>query len=317
MRTVLRWGRSAYETDADLALERAAAERLGLAFRTHPETPEAPDLAGVDALVVTSRVRVTAEVLARFPGSLVLTTTSGWDHVDVRAALARGVAVGRCPEARRDAVVEQALFSALALLRRQPALDGHARSGRWARAELPALDPLAVRGAEVLVVGQGVIGRRASAVWSALGARVLAVDPAGVAPEAEAVPLEEGLARAAVVGLHCALVPATRGLLGPARLARLRPDAVLVNTARGPLVDVAAAVARVREGRLRGFATDVFPEEPWSGLAAAAAVPGVLVTPHSAGFTRDLGARVAAEVDAALGAWVRGDPPPHPVTGEG
>ena len=61
----------------------------------------------------------------------------------------------------------------------------------------------------------------------------------------------------------------------------------------------------------------MFPEEPWSGLAAAAAVPGVLVTPHSAGFTRDLGARVAAEVDAALGAWVRGDPLPHAVTGEG
>lgn len=310
---VLRWGRSAYETDADLSLEAEAARRLGLTFDLRPESPTPPPLDGVDVLLVTSRVRVTDAVLGSFPGRLVLTTTSGWDHIDVLAAGRRGVTVGRCPTARRDAVVEQALWSMLHLLRRQPALDRHAADGQWARGALPALDPIGVRDQEVLVVGQGVIGRRMSEVLLSLGARVLGVDPAGVAPGVVPVDLAAGAARAAAVSLHCALVPSTRGLFGPERLAGLRPDAVLVNTARGELVDVDAAVEAVRRGRLRGFATDVFPAEPWPGLAAAAAVEGVLVTPHSAGFTRGLGARVAADVDAALTAWVRGAPLPHAV----
>ena len=314
---VLRWGRSAYETDDDLALEAAAAERVGLRYVTAPESPEPPPLDGVDVLLVTSRVRVTASVLARFPGDLVLTTTSGWDHIDVAAALGRRVTVGRCPTARRDAVVEQALYSLLHLLRRQPAFDAAARRGHWARSELPALDPKGVRGEEVLVVGHGVIGSRMTEVLLALGARVLGVDPAGVSPGATAVDLEEGLQRALAVTLHCALVPGTRGLLDARRLALLRRDAVVVNTARGELVDVVAAAGRVREGALRGYASDVFPQEPWPDLAALAAIDGVLVTPHSAGFTRDLGVRVAADVALALEARAAGRPLPYTVSGEG
>src|SRR5688572_698387 len=84
--TVLRWGQSAYETEADLGLERAAATALGLGWARAPESAEPPDLSGVGALVVTSRVVVDHAALARFDGSLVLTTTSGWDHVDVAAA---------------------------------------------------------------------------------------------------------------------------------------------------------------------------------------------------------------------------------------
>ncbi len=316
-RTVLRWGRSSYETVQDLALEEAAARRLGLAWRTAPESVRPPSLEGVDALVVTSRVRVDAEVLAAFPGSLVLTTTSGWDHIDVQAAVARGVTVARCPLARRDAVVEQAVYGLASLLRRQPALDAAAREGTWARGELPALDPVTLRGSEVLVVGLGVIGRRIAEVLLAMGARVLGVDPAGVPDGVEAVTLADGLQRAIGVTLHCALVPSTQGLVDEARLSRMRRDAVLVNTARGGLVDLQAAVDAVRGGRLRGLMVDVFPKEPWPALAEVASLPGVLVTPHSAGFSRGLGARVAAEVDAALTAWRAGADLPHQVTSPG
>lgn len=314
---VLRWGQSAYESDLDLALERRAAEALGLDWEARPESAEAPPLDGVDALVVTSRVRVDASVLARFPGSLVLTTTSGWDHVDVLAAVARGVTVGRCPLARRDPVVEQALGWILGLLRRQPAFERAAREGRWARSELPALDPLGLRGATVLVVGLGVIGARMAEVLGALGATVLGVDPAGVPAGVEAVSLDEGLGRADAVSLHCALVPSTDGLMSAARIARMKPGAVLVNTARGRLVDVDAAVAAVASGHLRGVGLDVFPKEPWPALAAHAAVDGVWLSPHSAGYTRDLGVRVAREVADALAAWVAGRPLPHAVSAPG
>lgn len=317
MRKVLRWGQSAYETDADLALERDAALALGLDWRGVPESAEPPDLEGVDVLVVTSRVRVDGRVLERFGGSLVLTTTSGWDHIDVDAAVARGVGVARCPMARRDGVAEQATGGILTLLRRMPAFERAAREWRWARAELPALDPRAISECTVLVVGLGVIGSHVARILAPFGARILGVDPAGVPDGVEAVALEDGLARADAVTLHCALVPSTRNLMSAERIARMPAGGVLVNTARGRLVDVDAAVAAVRSGHLRGCMLDVFPEEPWPGLGAAAAVDGVVLTPHSSGFTRGLGTRVAGEVAVALAAWVSGAPVPHRVTGKG
>ncbi|MEQ1503738.1 MAG: NAD(P)-dependent oxidoreductase [Myxococcota bacterium] len=317
MRTVLRWGQSAYETDADLALERAAAEALGLRWSVIPEDA-VPELDGVDVLVVTSRVKVDRALLARFTGSLVLTTTSGWDHIDVAAAVERGIEVGRCPLARRDAVAQHAVASIVALLRRQPAFDRAARDGRWARAELPALDPLALSDATVAVIGLGVIGRTVAAALRGLGARVVGTDPAGV-PDGviDAGTVDAALASADAVTLHCALTPSTRGVLSAARIAALRPGAVLVNTARGSLVDVDAAVEAVRTGHLRGAALDVFPREPWPGLQAAAQVDGLWLTPHASGYTRGLGTRVAREVADALAAWVDRRPVPHGVTGIG
>ena len=97
------------------------------------------------------------------------------------------------------------------------------------------------------------------------------------------------------------------------RIGRLAPHTVLVNTARGPIVDVPAAVEAVRNGRLRGLSLDVFPTEPWPGLGAAAEVDGVWLSPHSSGYAEGLGERVAAEVVSTLGAWAKGAPLPHPV----
>lgn len=307
---VLRWGRSAYETAADIAREREGAEGLGLDWAVHEGA--APDLANVDALVVTSGVRVDDRVLDRLGGRLVITTTSGYDHVDVAAAERRGVAVLRCPEARRDAVVEHALASLLWLLRTMPALEADARAGRWARGRLPDLDPMGLHGARVAIVGLGVIGRRMAAVLDALGAHPVGIDPLGVPEGVEPGDLG-ALAGCDAVTLHCSLTPASRGLLSATRLDQLGPHAVVVNTARGEVLDVEAAVQRVRDGRLRGLAVDVFPVEPYPALAAGAAVPGVVFTPHASGYTRGLGARVADGVLAALGAWVEGRPLPYRV----
>ena len=267
--------------------------------------------------MVTSRVRVDAGVLARFGGSLVLTTTSGWDHIDVDAAIARGVAVARCPEARRDAVAEQAVHGIGVLLRRMPAFERAAREGRWARAELPDLDPLPIAGSPILVVGLGVIGRHVARILLAHGATVMGVYPAGLPEGVVPVELDDGLRRARAVTLHCALTPATRGLMSAARIAALARGSVLVNTARGPLVEVDAAVDAVQSGHLRGCLLDVFPKEPWPGLAEAAAVEGLVLTPHASGFTRDLGTRVAREVATALAAGSRIAPCPTGSTASG
>jgi phosphoglycerate dehydrogenase-like enzyme len=305
---VLRWHRSAYETDADLARERADAEALGCAWSLWPETSLPPDIGRADVLVVTSGVRVSGDALARYRGGLVIATTSGFDHIDLAACRARGVIVARSPLARRDAVVEAALAAMITLRRRLVDQALPAVAGRWDRAALPALAPQGLDGAAVAVVGLGVIGRRMCEVLSALGARVLPIDPAvagALGPDA--------LAEADVVTLHCSLSPSSRGLLDATRLRSLRRGAVVVNTARGEVLDVAEAVALVASGHLRGVAVDVFPVEPYPHLADGAAVPGVIFTPHAAGYTADLGARVAASVQATLAAWVAGRPPPYVV----
>lgn len=305
--SVLRWGRSAYETDAALAAERAGAERLGLDWRLHASVTE-PPLADARALVVTSKVRVDEAILARFRGSLVLTTTSGYDHIDVAACAARGVRVARSPLARRDPVVEWSLGALLGLTHQLPWFLREAREGRWARDALPTRRPRGLHGARVAVVGLGVIGRRMREVLEALGAVVLGVDPVGGDTE-----LGEALAAADAVTLHCALSSTSHGLIGEAELARLQPHAVVVNSSRGHVLDVDAAVRALESGRLAGLAVDVFPTEPWPRLAEGARDPAVWFTPHGAGYTEGLGERVAQEVNATLAAWLAGHALPHPV----
>lgn len=307
MTDILRWGRSAYETDAALALEERAAVELGLSWSLREERADPGDLTGVRALVVPSKVRVTADVLRDFGGSLVLTTTSGHDHIDVAAARAGGVQVARCPLARRDPVVEHALSSAMFFMRRLPDLAAAGSSGVWARGQLDALGPRGLAGATVVVVGQGVIGRRMNALLATFGARVLAVDPRGVGEDARACTLDEALPQADLVTLHCSLTPSSRGLFSADKLALLPPHAVVVNTSRGEVLDVDAAVAAVRAGQLRGLSVDVFPEEPYPQMARAADLPQVLFTPHSCGYVHDLGLRVAREVGANLRAWHAGE----------
>jgi phosphoglycerate dehydrogenase-like enzyme len=309
---VLRWGRSAYERDADLALEAAEARALGLDWALVEDRASRPaGLADADVLVVNSKVRVDERVLAGFRGRLVLTTTSGFDHVDVHACARRGVQVARCPLARRDAVVEHAVGALINLARRLPELDDAAGEGRWRRGDLPALDPRGLAGARVVVVGLGVIGARVATVLGALGATVLGVDP--YRPDRATSTLDDALPGADAVTLHCSLTPTSRGLLDAQRLARLPAHAVVVNTARGDVLDLDAALAAVGAGRLRGLAADVFPVEPYPRLADGAA-PGVLFTPHASGYTAGLGARIAAEVGATLRAHVDGRPPPNAVS---
>lgn len=310
---VLRWGHSAYETTADLQRERDDAEALGLAWAHVPRgRPSPAALAAAAALVVTSGVRVDAEILAALGGDLVVTTTSGHDHIDVAAAAARGVTVARCPKARCGPVAEVAVASLVVLLRRVDALVERASRGVWARAELPALAPRGLAGAVVVVVGAGVIGQRVAGLLDALGADVRVVDPYAPPPGRTPWALDDALVGADAVTLHCALSPSSRGLLHAGRLAALPPHAVVVNTARGDVLDVLAAVDAVRHGRLGGLAVDVFPEEPYPRLAGDS-VAGVILTPHSAGYTVGLGARVAAEVRDALAAWGAGDAPAHVV----
>lgn len=312
MGAVLRWGRAAYETDADLAREAADAASLGMSWSLWTERSPPPTLGDADVLVVHSGTRLDATALADFRGGLIVTTTSGHDHIDL--ASVGDAVVARCPLARRDAVVEHALGALLGQLRRLDALHAAARAGRWARAELPFLAPRGLSGMSVAVVGLGVIGRRMREVLGVLGAEVLAVDPFAPDDGLPRVTLADALGSADAVTLHCSLSSTSRALIDATALAGMRSSAVLINTARGDVLDLAAAIEAVTAGHLGGLVVDVFPEEPYPALAAGAAVPGVWFTPHASGYTVGLGARVAEGVHAAIAAWAGGQPVPFPVS---
>jgi phosphoglycerate dehydrogenase-like enzyme len=305
---VLRWGQSAYETDADLAHEEAIAHQLGYGWKLHADR-RTPPQERAEILVVTSQVRVDGAVLDHVQPSIVITTTSGYEHIDLSACVARGIEVARCAMARRDAVVEATLAHLVRLLRRFPDQEAPAARGEWARDTLPSLHPRSLAESTVVVVGLGVIGGEVAQHLRALGAAVRGVDPAiaGTWSLAEALPGADALT------LHVASRPDNRGLVGAKQLDALPPHAVVVNTARGDILDVSAAVSRVRAGKLGGLACDVFPEEPWPYLRDAAS--NILFTPHASGYTRGLGRRVGRELQSAMLAYRQGHPVPgriHP-----
>lgn len=293
--TLLRWGMAEYERGPLVGLPPGVVEVM--ATGAHAPLEEA------DVLVVPSKTRVDAAVVRRLTRCrLVVATTSGHDHLDIAAIRRAGIVVSRLPYVRRDAVVETALAMILGLTRRLGALQAAAVAGRWDRSRL--VEHGGRRIGTVAVVGVGVIGSHMCAVLRALGANVLPVDPRLTG----GVPLAEALARADVLTLHCSLNPGSLGMIGPDALAAMRPGAVLVNTARGKLVDVEAAVLAVRSGHLAGLGLDVFPSEP-ADLARWAA-PNVLLTPHAAGWHPRLGEAVAEGVAAAVRAVLAGTPVP-------
>ena len=300
-----RWGRSAYDTDADLRAERDA---LG------PLAEDQGYRQDAEVLVVTSGVRVDADLLDAAPSArLVVTTTSGYDHLVTDALRSRGVAAARLPLVRRDAVVDASLELLIAGLRRSGWLRAQGRAGRWARGSLPGLGMRTLRGSTIGVVGLGVIGARLAEVLGVLGAEVLGCDPARSVPGVRPVGVDEMLAEADAVSLHCHLTPATRGLLSGARLAAARPGLVVVNTARGPVLDLPAALDLLDSGHLAAVGVDVFPEEPYPHLARSASSPGLLLTPHASGYHDGLPERVREGLVATLAAWRGGHTLPHPV----
>ena len=235
---------------------------------------------GRDGLMVTPGDRVDAELLDRAgPGLRVVATLSvGLDHVDLAAARARGVAVAYTPDVLTAATAELAIAMTLALLRRVAEGDRLIRARRPWRLAPEFMLGHSVAGRVFGCVGYGRIGREAARMAAALGMRAVHTGRRDTG-EPGWLPFPDLLARADVVSLHCPLTPGTRHLIDAAALARMRPEAVLVNTARGPVVDEAALVDALRAGRIAGAALDVFEHEPevHEGLLG---LENVVLVPH-------------------------------------
>lgn len=230
----------------------------------------------------------------------------GVDAVEVQACTSAGVPVSNCAGANTTSVAEWCLAAVLSLLRRIVEADAAVRRGEWPQTSLGGRE---LAGLRVGVVGMGPIGRRTAELFAGVGCDVAywsrsRHDDAPV-PYAE---LDDLLAGADVVVLVIALGPATRGLLDADKLASIKPGALLVNAARGPVVDEAALVDALRDGRLGGAALDVYAVEPLPADSPLRATPGVLLSPHAAGASQQASDRILGQSAANLTRVLDGEP---------
>ncbi|MBS0305818.1 MAG: hydroxyacid dehydrogenase [Proteobacteria bacterium] len=267
--------------------------------------------AGADALIVRNRTQVDRELLAAAPRLRAVGRLGvGLDNIDVAACEGAGVAVFPALGANSLAVAEYVVATTMLLLRGAFFSSAEVAAGHWPRQRLSQGRETA--GKTMGLIGFGDIGRTTARLAQALGMRVLAHDPvlahdAPVWAQSGVTPctLESLLAEADVVSLHVPLTNATRGLVDGAHLARMKAGAVLVNTARGGVVDEEALATALRAGRLAGAALDVFAVEPVRAGSALAGVPNLILTPHIGGVTRESNERVSALVAERVGGFLQ------------
>lgn len=287
-------------------MDEAAVDRLRARHAVHyepglVERGEAiyPLLENARALIVRNRTRVDAALLDRAPQLQVVGRLGvGLDNIDLDACRARRIAVHPALGANARAVAEYVLAATLLGLRGAYDRSADTAAGQWPRNALS--DGREAFGKTLGLVGFGDIGRLTAQLAGAVGLKVIAHDPAlspddplWVYRDVEPVGFGELLAKADVVSLHLPLTAGTRGLFGRETLARMKPGALLINTARGGIVDEAALAEALRDGPLGGAALDVFEHEPLPAGSPLAGLPNVRLTPHIAGLSREANVRVS------------------------
>jgi D-3-phosphoglycerate dehydrogenase / 2-oxoglutarate reductase len=296
--------------DAGLAQLRAAPE-VELQSAVGDATALRALLPGAHALLVRSDTQVTGELIGLAPALRVIGRAGiGVDNIDLATATRRGIAVLNAPGANTVSAAEHTLGLLLALVRRVPWAAQSMRAGAWDRKTFAGVE---LRGKTLGIVGLGRIGAHVATVARALGMKVCAHDPFLAEQRArelgvELLPLDDLLAQADAVTLHLPLTAETRHLLDTVRLGRMKRGALLVNTARGELVDETALLAAVTDGHLGGAALDVFALEPLPADSPLRGSDRLLLTPHLAASTKEAQDRAALEIcQAVLAALAQGD----------
>jgi glycerate dehydrogenase len=236
---------------------------------------------------------------------LIALAATGTNNIDLVAARERGIGVCNVRAYCTASVVQHVWGLILSLTQRVPEFSKASLDGSWARDESSAVLSQPIRelkGRVFGVVGWGELGRGAAHIAEAFGMRVMIANRPGTAPQAGRVALDELLAAADIVSLHCPLNDATRGLIGARELALMKPDALLINTARGALIDGAALASALKSGRLGGAGIDVLTHEPplANEPLIDSGIPNLLVTPHIAWAAREARQRCIDEMAANI-----------------
>ena len=270
--------------------------------------------AGAEVLVTSYLDRVDAALLAGLPRLRHLASYGvGTNHLDLDACRRRGLLVTNTPGVLTEATAEHAMALLLACARRVAEGDRVIRGGGWTAVDPAFLLGTGLDGKVLGVVGFGRIGQAVARRAAAFGCAIAYTGPREVPfPGARRLPLDELLAAADFVSLNVPLTPDTDNLLSAERLARLKPGAIVVNTARGSVVDDAALAEALRSGRVAAAGLDVFRDEP-QVPAAYLGLPNVVLTPHLGSGTRETRSAMAAMVVDEVERVARGEPPHHAV----
>ncbi|MFD9880969.1 2-hydroxyacid dehydrogenase [Streptomyces alboflavus] len=273
-------------------------------------------LAGVE-VCVTQMAPLTERVLAACPDlELMCVSRGGPVNANLEAATRHGVAVCYAPGRNAVATAEHTLTLLLAAARGVGDTHTDLRLGVW-RGDYYDYDNcgIEIEGATVGLIGYGAIGSRVARILVAMGAEVLVHDPY-VSPEALAgvaaqVTLDELLSRSRIVSLHARVTDETKGMIGAEQIARMPRGSVLVNCARGALLDYDAVCDALDSGRLAGAGFDVYPQEPVPTDSRLLSTPGIVMTPHIAGASQEVAHKAARIVAAEVGRHLRGEPLAH------
>jgi glycerate dehydrogenase len=295
-------------------LDPARLERAVTALEIRERTPQAEvaaRIAGFEAVFANKCVIDRATIAANPRLRLIALTATGVDNVDVGAARAAGIAVCNLRDYCTASVAQHVFALLLALTHRVCGYAALVREGGWqqdGRFSVFAHPIRELRGRVFGIVGYGSLGRAVAEIARAFGMRVEVANRPGGAPAAGRRDLDELLPELDVLSLHCPLTDATRGLVSRERLARMKPDAVLINTARGALVDAAALAEALKGGKLGGAGIDVLEREPPppGHPLLGAAVPNLVVTPHVAWAAREARQRCLDELALNVESFLSG-----------
>ncbi|HLU02200.1 MAG TPA: hydroxyacid dehydrogenase [Advenella sp.] len=270
------------------------------------------EIANANALIVRNRTQVNAQLLAHAPRLRVVGRLGvGLDNIDMELCASKNITVFPAVGANAQAVAEYVIATAFVLLRGAYLSSARVTAGQWPRAQLG--NGLEVAGRTLGLVGFGGIGRLTARLASALGMKIAAYDPminsdSAIWAETGAMQmsLDELLQHSDVVSLHTPLTKDTRHLINAGRIARMKSQAILINTSRGGIVDEQALVAALQAGKLRGAALDVFEDEPVKTKNSLPDMPNLILTPHIAGLTQEANERVSGVIAEKVMGYFKG-----------
>lgn len=265
-------------------------------------------------VAISNKVPLTAEVFAACPElKLILVAATGINSIDLAAARAHGISVSNCQGYGTPSVAQHTLMLLLALATRLPDYQQDIRAGRWQQAQQFCLldhPIIELHGKTLGMLGHGELGSAVARLAEAFGMRVLLGQLPGRPARADRLPLDELLPRVDALTLHCPLNNDTLNLIDARELSLMKPGALLINTARGGLVNEQALADALRAGHLGGAATDVLTQEPPKdgNVLLAADIPRLIITPHSAWGSREARQRIVSQLAENAQAFFNGAP---------
>ena len=297
------------------ALAASALEVLGTEFDVRSVNGAdrgalLPALKNADAIVIRSATRMDAEALAAAPVLKVVARAGiGLDNVDVPAATARGVLVVNAPQSNIVTAAEHAVALVLSVARMIPAADASLRAGQWSRNRFTGVE---LADKTVGVVGLGRIGQLFASRIAAFGTTVVAYDPylqpaRAASLGVQLVELPTLLATADIISIHLPRTPETIGLIGAEELATVKPGVIIVNAARGGLIDEQALADALAQGRVAGAGIDVFADEPLPAANPLRSAPNTVLTPHLGASTTEAQDKAGTAVARSVKLALRGD----------